>query len=232
MTNSTSIYKVLLLQRNPSGERTAIATARDVLIPALSTNSPARVVVSWSAEQRPRTVVPLQTTPLRMLSVWLPEPPAVRDLAAVLEPVDPGVEVFAVQASEPIPPRLPAADAGSPAVVLLTLLRRARGLDDATFLHEWHDRHTPLAMRVHPLQGYVRNVIDPATAHSPDPPDGIVEEQYADARTIARPWRMFGHNGAWRSAANMWRVWRHVRTFLDLDRAENWLMHQVEVELA
>ena len=42
---------------------------------------------------------------------------------------------------------------------LLTLFRKARHVDDALFHHRWFQEHTPLTLEIHPVVGYVRNVV-------------------------------------------------------------------------
>ena len=36
---------------------------------------------------------------------------------------------------------------------------KKKNIDYATFLHRWHNGHTPLSLKIHPLWNYVRNEV-------------------------------------------------------------------------
>jgi hypothetical protein len=110
----------------------------------------------------------------------------------------------------------------TPGVGLLTLFSRRRGLDDETFLRRWHEGHTPLALRVHPLWGYVRNVVRERLVGGSPPLDGIVEEYFREARDLSDPARLFG--GRLAMLPNMVRVGIDVARFIDLRAIENYLV--------
>jgi len=124
------------------------------------------------------------------------------------------VHAYRVRPSAPID-----AEPGGPAMV--TLFSRRRGLDRDDFLRRWHDGHTPLALRVHPLVRYVRHVVEVPLDGAP-PLDGIVLEQVRDLADLVRPWRFFGGPGA--MIRNMVRVGLDARGFIDLSTIENQLV--------
>lgn len=112
----------------------------------------------------------------------------------------------------------------SPGLCLVTSFRKKAGLDHAAFVREWHEHHTPLALEIHPLVGYVRNaVLETEGAASPRW-DGIVLESFATEADLLEPLRFFG--GGLRALGGMWRVGTHVPRFLDLRTLENHLVRE------
>jgi hypothetical protein len=89
-------------------------------------------------------------------------------------------------------------------------------LERAEFLARWHGSHTPLALEVHPLWRYVRNVV--ARPLGPDAPElaGIVEEHVREERDLLDPLRFYG--GAERAQTDMQRILDDAKSFLELER--------------
>jgi hypothetical protein len=133
----------------------------------------------------------------------------------------------------------------SPGAGLLTFLRRKEGLAEEEFLRRWFEGHTPLTLEVHPNVGYVRNrvlrtypVAGPVAAEplaplsekpgesessgSPEPWDGIVEEQYAPSSDLLNPARFFG-GSLFKMPRAMLRVYHDVKGFLDYPSIRSWL---------
>jgi hypothetical protein len=109
----------------------------------------------------------------------------------------------------------------SPGVCLLTLFRRRAGLADAELIRRWHEGHTSLTLRVHPVWCYVRNVVrEPLFAGSPQF-DGIVEEQFRERGELLDPVRFYG--GALHMVPNMARVAVDIAGFIDLRTIETYL---------
>lgn len=108
----------------------------------------------------------------------------------------------------------------SPGVKQVTLLRRKPGLSDAEFLHRWHDVHTPLAMEIHPLWRYNRNVIQSAvTANAPNY-EGIVELHIREKETLLDVMKFFG------SPENIQRIAADVTQWIDMERIEVYNMSE------
>jgi len=81
----------------------------------------------------------------------------------------------------------------TPGVCLLTLFSRKRNIDYEVFIDRWHNGHTPLSLRVHPLWNYVRNVVNESLFEDHTWFDGIVEEQVRKASDLLNPFRFFGN---------------------------------------
>jgi len=110
----------------------------------------------------------------------------------------------------------------TPGGSMLTLLHRRAGLTDAEFLRLWHEGHSPLALEIHPLWNYVRNVVTAPVLPGSPPLCGIVEEQFRTRADLLDPVKLFG--GWLRMVPNMLRVYVDVRRFLDLAALENYLV--------
>jgi len=203
---------------------------RDVLERArtsLEALGPRALKISLTEQANPRfSLVPLRRKNLAMVSVTGSVDPSA--VIRVLEGC--GDEVFGYRVDESIPlaiERTWPLGERSPGVVLLTLLVKHPELDREAFMHEWHGVHTPKALRIHPMWGYVRNVVRERLTDSTPPFDGVVEEHYRTLADVMNPVRMFG--GPRRFVAGIVEVMRHVRHFLDLRRTENYLLTEYRV---
>ena len=68
----------------------------------------------------------------------------------------------------------------TPGVCLLTLFHRKPDLDYGVFVKRWHEGHTPLSLKLHPLWNYIRNVVKGTITNQAPWYDGIVEEQFQE----------------------------------------------------
>jgi hypothetical protein len=110
----------------------------------------------------------------------------------------------------------------TPGLGLLTLFRARGGIGQDDFIRMWHQGHTPLGMRVHPLWNYIRNVVTaPLVAQSPDL-GGIVEEHVRCPEDLLNPVRFFG--GIAGMLPNMVRIGLDIRKWMDLGSIENYLV--------
>ena len=102
-----------------------------------------------------------------------------------------------------------------PGAVMISVFPQPARLSREQFIARWHGSHTPLALEVHPLWRYVRNVV--ARGLTPGAPAyaGIVEEHVRAPEDLFDPVRFYG--GAERAERNMARILEDARTFLDLD---------------
>lgn len=220
------MVKLQYLLRGPATEGTP--AFRDRALAAgtrLLASGPARLKLTWTDEDPPRlTMMPFRRDRLALVSLWddgAPESaiPRWNELLRA-EGATAGYRI------EESTPRAYVRDwpdgTDTPGGSMLTLLHRRAGLDDAEFLRRWHEGHSPLALRIHPLWNYVRNVVRaPALPGSPSV-CGIVEEQFRTRADLLDPTRLFG--GWLGMLPNMARVYGDVRRFLDLGALENYLV--------
>jgi hypothetical protein len=115
----------------------------------------------------------------------------------------------------------------TPGVCLLTLFHRKPGLSRELFIRRWHEGHTPLSLRLHPLWNYNRNVVEKAVVDGPDWYDGIVEEQFRSAPELLNPLRFFGP--PFRVPKHMIEVYRDTRSFIDMKRIETYLATEYHI---
>jgi hypothetical protein len=116
----------------------------------------------------------------------------------------------------------------TPGACLLTLFRKKKRIDDHTFLDRWHNSHTPLSLKIHPLWHYNRNVVDERSASTREPWDGIVEEHVIERRQLTNPFIFFGNPVTmWR---NMIRVYTDTSSFLDYRTIETYLVREYWIQ--
>lgn len=203
----------------------------DELLPRVAALEPPRLTVHQALAPPRLSVVPFSRRPAALLSLGACCD-RVEDVRSALEPAE-RLDIYRVERSLPLPlERTWALGEATPGVGLLTLLRRRPGLTDEQFMHKWFGEHTPMSLELHPLWGYERNrVLEPLSPGAPSW-DGIVEEHFADRGDLLDPRRFFRGagvgflGGALAIPLNMLRVWRHVRSFLDLASLETYLVQE------
>ena len=106
----------------------------------------------------------------------------------------------------------------TPSPILLTVLHKKQGISSDEFIERWHDGHTPLSLKIHPLWYYQRNVIREPITQGADECDGIVLEACPTKSDLLNPTRFFG--GALKMVPNMLRVANDIKGFLDMKKTE------------
>lgn len=115
----------------------------------------------------------------------------------------------------------------TPGICLLTLFHRKPGIHYDTFIHRWHNGHTPLSLKLHPLWNYNRNVVLQNLSDHPSWYDGIVEEQTRTRSELLNPFKFFG-NGL-KILGNMISVYTDTKSFLDYKRIETYLAQEYHI---
>ncbi len=114
-----------------------------------------------------------------------------------------------------------------PGACLLTLFHRKPGIDYTTFLDRWHNSHTPLSLKLHPLWNYNRNVVKAKLGEHRSWYDGVVEESTRTRSELLNPFKFFGKPT--RVIHNMLAVYRDTASFLDYKRIETYLVEEHRV---
>lgn len=109
----------------------------------------------------------------------------------------------------------------SPGVCLLTFFRQKKGISYDTFIDRWHNSHTPLSLKIHPLWNYSRNVVIESNIAESEPWDGLVEEQVQNRSDLLNPFKFFGN--PFIILYNMLRVYTDTRSFLEYKTIEPYL---------
>ncbi len=115
----------------------------------------------------------------------------------------------------------------TPGVCLLTLFRQKKTIDYDTFIDRWHNGHTPLSLRLHPLWHYNRNVIEQTLSPKSEMFDGIVEEHFRSAGELLNPARFFG--GPLTMLYHMLEVYLDTISFLDYGSIEPYLTTEYHI---
>ena len=220
------MVKLQYLLRAPATDGAGAFRNRALAVGArLLASGPARLKVTFTAEEPPRlSVMPFRRDRLALVSLWDEASPeaAVARWNALLQGEGAAAGYRVVESL----PRAYARDwpdsRDTPGGSMLTLLHRRAGLTDAEFLRRWHEGHSPMALEIHPLWSYVRNVVAAPVLPGSPPLCGIVEEQCRTRDELLDPVRFFG--GWLRMLPSMLRVYRDVRGFLDLAAIENYLV--------
>jgi hypothetical protein len=107
----------------------------------------------------------------------------------------------------------------SPGVLTVALIHRPPGMDEATWIHNWHEVQSPVSGELQPRCRYVRNqVVRRLSADGPDV-DGIVEEAWPSAQHVADPMLFFDAGGDPAVLrANVERMLASGAGCLDMDR--------------
>lgn len=106
----------------------------------------------------------------------------------------------------------------TPGVCLLTLFKQKKNIDYKTFLDRWHNSHTPLSLKIHPLWHYNRNVVEKRLSETSAGWDGIVEEHMRTRPELTNPFKFFG--GPPVIIQRMINVYTDTRSFLDYKTIE------------
>ncbi|MFH2010386.1 MAG: EthD domain-containing protein [bacterium] len=226
--SETAPHKLQLLIRADPGEgRGELADrVRRELVPRLMAERPVGLVLHLTEEPPPRfSVIHYTRSPLALLSIryrggWAPE--------RWVECAGGAAAGYRVEESTPLgwTRRWPLGER-TPGVGLLTLFRKNPRLSREEFLRQWHGKHTPLSLEVHPLRHYERNVVlSPVVTGSPRL-DGIVTEHFRRREELVSPRQLFG--GLWWMLPNMLRVGLHVHHFLELKTLECYFVSEVRL---
>ena len=113
----------------------------------------------------------------------------------------------------------------TPGVCLLTLFHRKPDLDYGVFVKRWHEGHTPLSLKLHPLWNYIRNVVKGTITEQAPWYDGIVEEQFQEDSHLLNPLVFFGP--PLKVPRHMWQVLADTKSFIDMKRIETYLATEI-----
>ncbi len=204
-------------------------TIFNFLVSELVKLKPERLKVNMSVEKPPRlTVLPLERTPMAMVSLTGNLERRLDDIHGMM--IQTGGDVSSYRVTES--PYVTAAKewengTATPGLMLLTLFQSRKGLPYEEFKRIWFEEHSPLAVTIHPLFNYVRNVVEENLSEQAFPFNGIVEEHFREERELLNPFIMFG--GYTKFIPNSIRVYRHVNTFINLKTIENYICREYHV---
>jgi len=115
----------------------------------------------------------------------------------------------------------------TPGVCLLTLFKQKVNIDYETFIDRWHNSHTPLSLKIHPLWNYSRNVVKNKLTPDSGDYDGIVEEHFKTSSDLLNPFKMFGN--PFIILFRFIRIYRDINSFLDYKSIETYLSAEYHI---
>ncbi len=186
---------------------------------------PDALKITLTQHQPPKfSVIPFRKSKLAVFSVYKED----RIKVDYLMKSEGFAGAFTVEEALPVSYEKTWADGQStPGICLLTLFHRKPGIDYDAFIHRWHNGHTPLSLKLHPLWNYNRNVVLQKISEHPDWYDGIVEEQTRTRSELLNPFKFFGN--ALEITGNMISVYTDTRSFLDYKRIETYLAMEYHI---
>lgn len=116
----------------------------------------------------------------------------------------------------------------TPGVCMLTLFKRKKGIDHDFFIDRWHNSHTPLSLRIHPLWNYNRNVVEKTLTNRSAIFEGIVEENFRTASDLLNPFRFFGNPLI--ILYRMMQVYIDTKSFIDYPSMETYLTTEYHIK--
>jgi hypothetical protein len=115
----------------------------------------------------------------------------------------------------------------TPGICLLTLFRPRPDISHETFIDRWHNSHTPLSLRIHPLWHYNRNVVTETLAGNGPAWGGIVEEHFSQRNHLLNPFKFFGNPLV--IIPRMMDVYKDTNSFLEYRTIETWLVREYHI---
>jgi hypothetical protein len=88
-------------------------------------------------------------------------------------------------------------------------------------LDRWHNSHTPLSLKIHPLWHYNRNVVEEKLSKHSAKWDGVVEEHMRTRSELLNPFKFFGNPLV--ILQRMIHVYKDTKSFLDYNTIEPYL---------
>lgn len=116
----------------------------------------------------------------------------------------------------------------TPGICLFTLFKKKVGLSQELFLDRWHNSHTPLSLKIHPLWNYNRNVVKERLTEDSVEWDGIVEEQFKTTSDLLNPIKFFGNPLI--MPYRMWQVYADTKSFLDYGTIEPYYAMEMHIK--
>lgn len=113
----------------------------------------------------------------------------------------------------------------TPGECLLTLFHSKPDLEYDLFIKRWHEGHTPLSLKLHPLWNYNRNVVKKLINSDSARYDGIVEEHFLKSSHLLNPMIFFGP--PLKVPRHMIQVYADTKSFIDMKRIETYLATEV-----
>lgn len=195
------------------------------LVESVKGKGPAKLHYTITLEKPPKvSVIPFSKEKIALISVHDPN----KSCWEVLRNAKGYSGTFSVTEALPIKYEKEWADGEpTPGVCLLTLFRQKKGIDYNTFTDRWHNGHTPLTLKIHPIYHYNRNVVNEGVDEALIWYDGIVEEHCRTRKELFNPFKFFAKSGF--ALVNMVRTYFDVNSFIDYKSIETYLVKEYHI---
>jgi len=189
-------------------------------------NKNVQIKVSYTEKSPPKiSVIPFKNQKVAAISVFSTE----KGNVSILMNASGFLGGYAVEEAIPVAYEKTWADGvNTPGVCLLTLFRKKNGIDYNTFIHRWHNGHTPLSLKIHPLWNYNRNVVKESLIDISYGWDGIVEEHFSTFSDLLNPLKFFGN--PFTMVFNMIRTYFDTNSFLDYKTIEPYYATEIWIK--
>ena len=188
--------------------------------------NPEALKLSITGTAPPRiTVIPFSRSKIAAISIYKSNPEPVEELRKS----DGFYGAYRVTEAMPVAYKKNWEDGEpTPGACMLTLFSKKKSIDYTSFIQRWHNGHTPLSLKIHPLWNYVRNVVDKTLFEDSAHFDGIVEEQVQKKRDLLNPFLFFGNPLI--IIPRMLIVYSDTRSFIDYPGMEIYLATEYHIK--
>lgn len=187
--------------------------------------SPAAIKLTLTTRKPPAvSVIPFKKEKISVISLYKDDPTP----AGLLLDAPGFTGAWVVEEAIPVGYRKTWPDGEpTPGVNLLTLFNKKPGIDYATFIHRWHNGHTPLSLKIHPLWNYNRNVVKEPLASCTEQFNGIVEEHFRSVPDLLNVFKFFGNPFV--ILYRMYQVYTDTNGFLDYKKIETYFADEYHI---
>lgn len=184
------------------------------------------VNVTYTRSAPPKfSIIPFKKKKVAAISIYKRD----NSLEKHLELLDGFVGAYSVEEAIPVSYKQDVVDLQIiPGVCLFTLFRKRKDIPYDVFIDRWHNSHTPLSLKIHPLWNYNRNVATKKLVESSENWDGIVEEQFKTQSELLNPIQFFGH--PFIMPYRMWLVYSDTKRFLEYRTIEPYFAVQQHIK--
>lgn len=219
--------EIYIIRGHPSEDYKSFKDRMFSLCEAVIKNDkPEKLKVCLTEKRPPRiSIIPFKGNKIAVLSVYRDKGPVLKTLTEAAGYAG----SYAVEEAIPVSYTKSWDDGeASPGACLLTLFHKKPGIDQDTFIKRWHEGHTPLSLKLHPLWNYNRNVVEEVLSDNSSWYDGIVEEQVEKTSDLLNPCVFFGP--PMKVPIHMYQVFMDTRSFIDMKRIETYLASEFHLK--
>lgn len=199
---------------------------QEAMTSVLKDNQVSRLSFTHTTEAPPKlSIIPFKKKKIAAISVWK----ETAGLINAISSLEGFIACYSVTEALPVAYQKTWKDGDrTPGICLLTLFKQKKRIDYKTFIHRWHNSHTPLSLKIHPLWHYNRNVVEAFVPNTTENWGGIVEEHMQTRSELLNPFKFFGN--ALVIIPRMLEVYKDTKSFIDYPSMEPYLVQEYVVK--